>query len=61
MKEVRVCISEMELIENWWMSCEDKQVFESKDVSRDPKKQVSVGTQRAVSYTHLTLPTRRTV
>ena len=31
---------------NRWMSREDRQVLESKDVSKDPQKQVSLGTQR---------------
>ena len=46
MKEARVCFGEMELIQNRWMSRKDRQVLESKDVSKDPKKQVSLGTQR---------------
>ena len=44
MKEAHVCFGEMELIQNWWMSPEEWQVLESKDVSKDPKKQVSLGT-----------------
>ena len=45
MKEVCTCFSEMELIQNWWMSHEDRQVLESKGVSKDPPKQVLLGTQ----------------
>ena len=48
MKEAGVCFSEMELVQNRWMSREDRQVLESKDVPRDPKKQVSLGTQRGI-------------
>ena len=48
MKEAHVCFGEMELIQNWWMSPEEWQVLESKDVSKDAKKQVSLGTQRWV-------------
>ena len=40
-----MCFSEIELIQNQWMSCEDRQVLESRDVSKDPKEQVSLGTQ----------------
>ena len=48
MKEACVCFSEMELIQNQWMSCKVRQVLESKDVSKQnpPKKQVSLGTQQ---------------
>ena len=38
MKEARMCFSEMELIQKWWLSRENKQLFESKGVSKDPKK-----------------------
>ena len=41
MKEVCTCFSEMELIQNWWMSHEKRQVLESKDA----KKQESLDTQ----------------
>ena len=33
-----MCFSGMELIEKWWLSHEDKQVLESKDVSKGKKK-----------------------
>ena len=46
MKEARVCFSGIKLIQSRWMSREDRQVLESKDVSKDTKKQVSLGTQR---------------
>ena len=45
MKEGCVCFSEMKLIQIQWMSHEDRQVLESKDVSKDLQKQVSLGTQ----------------
>ena len=37
MKEGHMCFSEIELIQNQWMSCEDRQVLESKGVSKDKK------------------------
>ena len=49
MKETRVFFGEMELLQNRWMSHEDRQVLETKDVSKDPKKQVLPGT-RGVGY-----------
>ena len=38
MKEARMCFSEMELIQKLWLSRENKQLFESKGVSKDQKK-----------------------
>ena len=46
MKEAHVCFGEMELIQTLWVSREDRQLLESKDMSKDPIKQVSLGTQR---------------
>ena len=40
MKETRVCFGEMELLQNRRMSYDDRQVLETKDVSKDPKKAV---------------------
>ena len=45
MKEARMCLSEMELIQGRCMSCEDRQMLGSKDVSKDPKKHASLGTE----------------
>ena len=45
MEEACMCFSEMELIQNRCMSCEDRQMLESKGVSKDPQKHVSLGTE----------------
>ena len=45
MKEAHMFFSEMELIHRQCLSCEDRQALESKGVSKDPQKQVSLGTQ----------------
>ena len=37
-----MCFSEMELIQNQWLSCEDRQVLESKDVSKKKEKKADI-------------------
>ena len=49
LREVCMCFSEMELIQKWWLSRENKQLCESKGVSKDKKKEkkpVLLGIQR---------------
>ena len=41
MKEGCVCFNEIELIQKWWLSLEDKQMLESKDVSKDKKASIT--------------------
>ena len=41
-----MCFSEIELIQKWWLSLEDRQMLESKDVSKDnPKKPLLLAIQ----------------